>query len=669
MIQRLLIANRGEIACRIVATAKRLAIGTVVVYSDADRASLACSTADEAYRIGPAAAADSYLNSAAILAAARATHADAIHPGYGFLAENADFAQACAAAGLTFVGPPPAAIRAMGSKHRAKQIMAGAGVPILPGYPGEQQDTAVLRTEARRIGYPVMIKPTGGGGGKGMRRVMSETEFESALAAARREARAFGDDHVLLERYLERARHVEVQICRDRHGNAVHLFDRDCSLQRRHQKILEEAPAPGLDATTRAAMTSAAIAAAHAIDYEGVGTIEFLLEPDGSFYFMEMNTRLQVEHPVTEMITGEDLVEWQLRLAAGENVPRTQDELRPHGHALEVRLYAEDPTRGFLPATGRLGQVRFPSGAGVRVDTGIRRGDLISPHYDPLIAKLAVWGADRAAAHRRLTAALGDTLISGVATNLRFLEQLAAHPDVDSTAYDIGLVERRATDLDGRLAPPDPELIAVASCGVWLDRARRAEARAANSGDPYSPWHDTRGWRLNGPSECVVEFVGDGGAVRTNVVNRGTSEFSVQINDQCIRLHAVPNGEVQLRVEIDGLHADAVVARDGAILWILYRGRRARLEWRDPAARAPAARAAHGELIAPMPGRVVKLNVTDGQRVEAGSALMVLEAMKMEHTIAAPHAGTIVRVHFAAGDLVEEGAELLDFAPLTEPAL
>ena len=667
MFRKLLIANRGEIARRIAATAKRLDIRTVVVHSDSDRSSLATATADQAYRIGADPPAESYLNGDAILAAARETGADAIHPGYGFLAENADFAEACTHAGLTFIGPPAAAIRSMGSKHRAKHIMVQAGVPILPGYFGDQQDAVALRAEAQRIGYPVMIKPTAGGGGKGMRLVTSDAEFDQALAAARREAHAFGDDHVLLERYLAEARHVEVQIFRDRHGNAVHLFDRDCSLQRRHQKIVEEAPAPGLDAGTRGAMSAAAIAAVHTIGYEGAGTVEFLLDSDGEYYFMEMNTRLQVEHTVTEMITGEDLVEWQLRVAAGEALPRTQADLRCHGHALEARVYAEDPTRGFLPSTGQLRHIRFPAGNGIRVDTGVRQGDVIPSYYDPMIAKLVVWGEDRAGAMQRLTGALNDTLVTGVATNLRFLEQLAAQADVVNGAYDIRFVDRHTADLNGRLEPASPELTAVASCAVWLEHARQARTQAASSPDPHSPWHGTRGWRLNGPNESVLEFVDNDVEVRVNTIHHDDG-FAVQINDRRLSVRAEPVGNDQLVIEIGGVRTHAVAARDGEALWILYRGRRARLTLRDPAARAQAAGASHGELIAPMPGRVVKLNVTDGQRVAKGAALMVLEAMKMEHTIAAPQAGTITRVHFDTGDLVEEGAELLDFAPLAEPA-
>ncbi|MDH3637682.1 MAG: acetyl/propionyl/methylcrotonyl-CoA carboxylase subunit alpha [Gammaproteobacteria bacterium] len=665
MFTKLLIANRGEIACRIAATAKRLGITTVAVYSDADRNSLAVDLADQAYRIGPAPAAHSYLDSSAILAAARTTGADAIHPGYGFLAENADFATACIHAGFTFVGPPAAAIRDMGNKHRAKQIMAKAGVPILPGYLGDEQEEAVLRGEAQRIGYPVMIKPTAGGGGKGMRLVTSDQEFLDALAAARREAQAFGDEHVLLERYLAQARHVEVQIFRDRYANAVHLFERDCSLQRRHQKILEEAPAPGLDEATRAGMSAAAIAAAHAIAYEGAGTVEFLLDADGEFYFMEMNTRLQVEHPVTEMISGEDLVEWQLKVAAGEALPRTQADLQHRGHALEARLYAENPSRGFLPSTGHLTHVRFAAGEGIRVDTGVRQDDTISPYYDPLIAKLVAWGENREAAVKRLELALKATLVTGVSTNLRFLEQLTGQSAVLNGEYDIRFVDRHGAELNGRLEPASPELVAVASCAVLLDREERARALAASCSDPHSPWHWTNGWRLNEPSRSVLEFLDHDAHIRVNTVRRGDG-IEVFQNDRRVYVRAARVDDVELAVEIDGSQTTALVARDGRAIWALYRGQRARLSLLDPAARTQAGVSAHGEFIAPMPGRVVKLNVSDGEPVESGAALMVLEAMKMEHTICAPQAGTITRIHFQAGDLVDEGVELLDFEPVVE---
>ncbi|MDX1576797.1 MAG: acetyl-CoA carboxylase biotin carboxylase subunit, partial [Kiloniellales bacterium] len=498
MFERLLIANRGEIACRVVRTAKRLALRTIAVYSEADKNALHVALADEAEPIGPPAAAESYLNIEAVLVAAKASRAEAVHPGYGFLSENPDFAEACAAAGLVFVGPPAEAIRAMGSKDRAKVLMERAGVPVLPGYNGRAQSTKALERAAAKLGYPLLIKPSAGGGGKGMRRVDRAADLGPALDGARREAAAaFGDARVILERFLARPRHIEVQIFADQRGRALHLFERDCSIQRRHQKVIEEAPAPGLSAKLRAAMGRAAVAAARAIGYVGAGTVEFLVDGK-SFYFMEMNTRLQVEHPVTEMITGHDLVEWQLRVAAGEALPCGQGDLAITGHAIEARLYAEDPARDFLPAPGRLERLRFPKeGRHLRIDSGVREGDEISHYYDPMIAKLIVAGKDRPAAVARLTRALAATEISGVATNLAFLERIAAHADYRAGRIDTVFVERHGESLlpaDGLVSD---EALALASLAVLLRREAEARAAARASDDPYSPWQETDGWRLN----------------------------------------------------------------------------------------------------------------------------------------------------------------------------
>ncbi|HJU20706.1 MAG TPA: acetyl-CoA carboxylase biotin carboxylase subunit, partial [Stellaceae bacterium] len=428
MFSKILIANRGEIACRVIRTARRLGVATVAVYSEADRSALHVALADEALPIGPAPARQSYLNGAAIVAAAQKSGAEAIHPGYGFLSENADFADSCAAADIAFIGPPAAAIRAMGSKAAARALMREAGVPIVPGYDEADQDPARLLDAARRIGFPVLIKASAGGGGRGMRVVAEPDDFAAALAAAKREAGgAFGDERMLIERYLDRPRHIEIQVFADRHGQIVHLFERDCSIQRRHQKVVEEAPAPGLAAETREAMAAAALAAARAVGYVGAGTVEFVAA-EGRFYFIEMNTRLQVEHPVTEAVTGLDLVEWQLRAAAGEPLPMTQEDIACRGHAIEVRLYAEAPERNFLPQTGRLAGLRLPQGDIARVDTGVREGDRVTPFYDPMIAKIAVWGEDRAAATRRLQRALAETAVLGLTTNLSFLARIASHP-------------------------------------------------------------------------------------------------------------------------------------------------------------------------------------------------------------------------------------------------
>ncbi|MBV9756894.1 MAG: acetyl-CoA carboxylase biotin carboxylase subunit, partial [Alphaproteobacteria bacterium] len=507
MFGKILIANRGEIACRVMRTARRLGVATAAVYSDADASALHVAMADEAYAIGAAPARDSYLRIDAILDAAKRSGAQAVHPGYGFLAENADFAEACAAADIVFIGPPPAAIRAMGSKSAAKALMEKAGVPLVPGYHGADQDDATLAAAARRIGFPLLIKPSAGGGGKGMRVVERGENFPEALGAARREAAsAFGDDAVLLERYLAQPRHIEIQVFADSHGNAVSLFERDCSIQRRHQKIIEESPAPGLPDEQREQMGAAAIAAARAVGYVGAGTVEFLYQ-GGRFYFMEMNTRLQVEHPVTEMVTGQDLVEWQFRVAGGETLPLRQQELRISGHAIEARVYAEDPARDFLPSIGRLVHLRQPeASAAVRVDTGVRAGDAISPHYDPMIAKLIIWGADRAEAVRRLAAALAEYEVLGVATNLALLQAIAAHPAFVRGDVHTGFIAQHPELLAPPAADVPPLALAAAALRVLLDRRRDAEAAAAGSGDPFSPWAATDAWRpnLSGAQDVVL---------------------------------------------------------------------------------------------------------------------------------------------------------------------
>ena len=489
MFSKILIANRGEIACRVIRTARRLGIHTVAVYSDADAKALHVEMADEAINIGPAPARDSYLRAEAILDAAKRTGAEAIHPGYGFLSENAAFAEACADAGVVFIGPPASSIRAMGGKSEAKALMETAGVPLVPGYHGEDQSPELLRAEAKRIGFPVLIKASAGGGGKGMRVVTSLEEFDDQLNGAKREAiNSFGDDRVLIERYVTRPRHVEIQVFADTQGNCVYLFERDCSIQRRHQKVVEEAPAPNLDPHTRRRMGEAAVAAAKAIGYVGAGTVEFLLDEDGSFFFMEMNTRLQVEHPVTEYITGQDLVEWQLRVAAGGPLPLNQDQLSIHGHAIEVRLYAEDPQKGFLPQTGRLEHLVFPpEDAFVRVDTGVRSGDAISIHYDPMIAKLIVWADDRSSAVRRLRTALSQTQVVGLGANTEFLLAIASHPAFLAADLDTGFIERHETDLLPEPAPAGDDVLALAALGVLLERSAKAQGQGSRLRRPVQP--------------------------------------------------------------------------------------------------------------------------------------------------------------------------------------
>ncbi|MGO4727250.1 MULTISPECIES: acetyl/propionyl/methylcrotonyl-CoA carboxylase subunit alpha [unclassified Inquilinus] len=652
MFDTLLIANRGEIACRVIRTARRLGLRTVAVYSDADAGARHVAEADVAVRIGPAPARESYLKADAILAAAAETGAQAIHPGYGFLSENADFAEACGQAGITFVGPPPSAIRAMGGKSEAKALMAAAGVPLVPGYHEADQDPVRLAAEAAQIGFPVLIKASAGGGGKGMRVVERAEEFADQLAGAKREASSsFGDDRVLIERYLARPRHVEIQVFADSHGHCVYLFERDCSIQRRHQKVVEEAPAPGLDPAIRKAMGEAAVAAAQAIGYVGAGTVEFLLDADGRFYFMEMNTRLQVEHPVTEAITGLDLVDWQLQVAAGGTLPLAQDDLAINGAAIEVRLYAEDPQAGFLPQTGRLAHLALPEAPPhVRIDSGVRQGDAISVHYDPMIAKLIVWDRDRPAAVRRLRRALDQARIAGLATNLDFLRAIAHHPAFAAAELDTGFIGRHAADLLPPPAPASADEVALAGLGLVLGRRR----------DRASPWGLADGWRLNdeavemlrladGDTEIpvAVRYHRHGGLAVTTpdgpVEVSGTlrdGELTARLGDRTIRATIVVTGE---RV---------AVLRDGAgrVFGIV-----------DPLAHAGEDAAAADRLTAPMPGRVIAVLVESGAQVTKGQPLIVLEAMKMEHTVAAPADGTVTSLPFAAGDQVEEGVALIGF--------
>ena len=664
-----MVANRGEIACRIIRTAKRLGLRTIAVYSDADRGARHVAAADAAVRLGPAPARESYLNHRAVLAAAAGTGAQALHPGYGFLSENAAFAEACAAAGLAFVGPPPAAIRAMGSKAEAKAIMASAGVPVVPGYGGADQDAELLSQEAAALGYPIMIKAQAGGGGKGMRLVRCPSQFNACLHGARREAaESFGDGRVLIEKVVDRPRHVEVQVFADRHGRVVHLFERDCSLQRRYQKIIEEAPAPGLDETTRSTLAAAAVAAARAIAYEGAGTVEFIVESDSSgaalgLYFMEMNTRLQVEHPVTELVTGLDLVEWQLRVAAGEPLPLGQEELRCTGHAIEARVYAEDPARGFLPAAGTLHHLVFPAeGPDLRIDSGVREGDLVGVDYDPMIAKIIVWGEDRSAAVQRLAAALAATEVGGVVTNRDFLCALASHRCFLAGRVDTGLVDARVDELLPQPGPAARRLaLALASLFEVLERADFSAASARASSDPCSPWHRTDAWRLNDAGRDTLVFM-EGLEEVAVVVRFDAGAFCLHLPGGTVsaRGHLGPKG--RLHASIDGTEVSATVAAHGAQRWVMVHGRTCLLLRKDPYLGAAGAQSAPDRLTAPMPGKVRAVHVRAGDRVRSGQPLMVLEAMKMEHTIAALKDGTIDRLCFGEGEQVDEGAELVVFA-------
>ena len=682
MFNKVLIANRGEIACRVITTARRMGIRTVAVYSDADSNSRHVAMADEAVRIGLAAASDSYLRSDRIIAAVQATGADAVHPGYGFLSENEAFARALEQAKVTFIGPPPAAIHAMGSKSEAKKLMERAKVPLVPGYHGDQQQPQLLLAEADRIGYPVLIKASAGGGGKGMRVVSQREEFNAALASCQREAKAsFGDDHVLIERYVQRPRHIEIQIFADRHGNAVSLFERDCSVQRRHQKIIEEAPAPGMTDARRRAMGEAAVAAAKAVGYEGAGTVEFIADPAGEFFFMEMNTRLQVEHPVTEMITGHDLVEWQLRVAAGELlthlIPELQQQLSIRGHSFEARIYAENPDTGFLPATGRIVHLAEPAAvefrrnhddnafhdpAPVRIDGGVRAGDQITPYYDPMIAKLIVWGEDRAHALARMQAALTDFHIVGVANNVDFLSRLVANDAFASGDVHTGLIEQERDRLfpgaqhDAQQSAATHAMLAFACARVLADEARNAGP---------DPWSSAHGWRLNTTYRRTLTL-NSGGTVHDVVIEYARDGYVFHYEGVSIGLALTASADSALSIRFGEHTLTADVVRFGDELHVFHNGRHRMLALADIIAQSSAAEVDTGRLTAPMPGKLIAIHAAAGARVERGTPLLVMEAMKMEHTIVAPSNGVVSEVLYAVGDQVVEGAELVRFSAAAE---
>jgi 3-methylcrotonyl-CoA carboxylase alpha subunit len=661
MFNKILIANRGEIACRVIKTAHRMGVDTVAVYSDADRDALHVRMADEAVHIGAAPARESYLLGERILEAAKATGAQAIHPGYGFLSENAGFARACAEAGIVFIGPPSPAIEAMGSKSAAKQIMEQAGVPLVPGYHGDDQNPALLKGAADAMGYPVLLKATAGGGGKGMRQVWSEDQFDEALAAARREAlSSFGDDTMLVEKYLTRPRHVEIQVFCDNTGEGVYLAERDCSVQRRHQKVIEEAPAPGMTETLRREMGEAAVKAAQAIDYVGAGTVEFLLDEDGSFYFMEMNTRLQVEHPVTEMITGQDLVQWQLLVAAGNPLPLAQDEIRIHGHAFEARVYAEDPDNDFLPVTGTLTFLQPPEeNAHVRVDTGVRQGDEVSVYYDPMIAKLIVWDESRERALHQLGAALSDYRIGGTVTNLDFLYNLATSRPFVEAELDTGFIDKHA-DLIFHHRQQDVEReLPMAAIALLLYKRQQANSRSRV--DPWSPWEGSNAWRLNEPHARQLTLHCHQEDHEIRIEQRG-ERYLVSAAGRETELQGHLQGDV-LHLDVEGHRQRGVLARteDGFTLY-LSRGACHFREVLPDTGEADASGADSG-LVAPMNGTIVTLLVEPGARVEENTPLLVMEAMKMEHTIRAPATGTVESFFYQPGDLVDGGAELLSFAP------
>ncbi|MFC4277537.1 acetyl/propionyl/methylcrotonyl-CoA carboxylase subunit alpha [Achromobacter aloeverae] len=694
MFSTLLIANRGEIACRIAATARRLGIRTVAVYSDADAHARHVAACDQAVRIGEPEPRASYLRGDAILQAALDTGAQAIHPGYGFLSENADFARKAAQAGLVFVGPPPDAIAAMGSKSAAKALMEKAGVPLVPGYHGDNQDADFLHKQADAIGYPVLIKASAGGGGKGMRVVEKSASFAEALASCRREAAAsFGDDRVLIERYLQRPRHIEIQVFADTQGQCVYLFERDCSVQRRHQKVIEEAPAPGMTPRRRAEMGAAAVAAARAVGYVGAGTVEFIAEPDGRFYFMEMNTRLQVEHPVTEAITGQDLVEWQLRVAAGAPLPARQEDLVIQGHAIEARLYAENPDNGFLPSIGTLAHLALPTHAAftrgdVRVDGGVRAGDAITPYYDPMIAKLIVHGADRDEARARMIQALAQTRVVGVHTNAAFLGRLMRDEAFAAADLDTGLIERRRATL---LPPPSAAPVAALALASAALLTQEAIAAAHTAPDP---WAATDGWRVAGSYGRTLVW-GDGDASRHVCLARtdagwtlaelaaavpsptgrasdaaagssasdpadGTPAGPDPAPKQGAQAFAWHGKGARVRIQLGGRDCTGDVLLEGEFAYVFLDGATYVLARQDPLAHAGDEAGEHaGDMSAPMPGKIIAIHVAAGDKVEKGQPLLVMEAMKMEHTITAGADGTVAEIFHAIGDQVTEGAVLI----------
>jgi 3-methylcrotonyl-CoA carboxylase alpha subunit len=642
LFESVLIANRGEIACRVIRTARRLGIRTIAIFSEADRGALFARLADEAHEIGPAAARESYLAGERIIALAKRAGARCIHPGYGFLSENAEFAEGCAQAGLVFIGPPPSAIRAMGLKNAAKALMQKAGVPVVPGYHGDNQAPKFLKEQAQEIGYPVLIKAIAGGGGKGMRRVDAAVDFKSALEGAAREAQgAFGDSRVLIEKYVARPRHIEMQIFGDARGDVVHLFERDCSLQRRHQKVIEESPAPGLSEPMRAIMSEAAVAAGKAIGYVGAGTVEFIadssrgLRPDG-FYFMEMNTRLQVEHPVTEAITGLDLVEWQFLVAAGEPLPLAQSQIRASGHAVEARLYAEDPEHDFLPSAGKIHALRLPQGEGVRVDTGVQAGGEVTPFYDPMIAKIIAHGASRGEALDRLSRALEQTLVAGPRTNAPLLSALCEAPEFRAGAIDTGFIEANLARLGAAPREADADAVLIGAGRLLALRTRAAS---------FDPWSVADSFELTGRRSLGVEILADGHPV--SLIQRSADGVAkLEWAD-----HRRPAGE--------GSAPATIVETDEAV-FVLRRGRQTELRLVDPLdIEAEAAGSGSGQVEAPMHGRLVALFAREGEIVKRGARVAIVEAMKMEHSLTAPRAGRVTRIAATVGAQVRQGARLM----------
>ena len=663
MFNKLLIANRGEIACRIIKTAQRMNIATVAIYSEVDRNALHVQLADQAFCVGPAAASESYLNRDAILRIASEANVEAIHPGYGFLSENSKFALVCEKAGIHFIGPSAAAIEAMGSKQKAKALMATAKVPLIPGYHGTDQSEKAFAKAVTELAYPVLIKAAAGGGGKGMRVVEHAKELSAALQAAQREAQSsFGDATLIIEKLIVAPRHIEIQIFADQQGTVIHLYERDCSIQRRHQKIIEEAPAPGVTSQLRNKMGMAAIAVAKAINYVGAGTVEFLLDQEQQFYFMEMNTRLQVEHPVTEMITGLDLVEWQLRIAAGEPIPLSQKDIPLHGHAIEARIYAEDPQQQFLPSIGQLRYWQQPEiTASVRIDSGVTQGDYISQYYDPMMAKVIAHGDDRDAARLNLLAALQQLQIVGVTTNCDFLSQILRHPSYSNKTISTGFIPQHLSELLSRNDELDQHALAIAALYILLQQQSHSTSQVGNS-DPYSPWQVANSWRMNSEAKQLLQF-----RVPEQIVS-----ITAEITSNGFILHWPEGKPTKVRGQLDDNNSCQVkigsqrysvkIISDQQTIAIFGLAKRYFIERYDPNEHYAGAEVIAGHLTAPMPATVVAISVKAGDTVVRGDRLIILEAMKMEHTIHAPSSGVIAAVHYQVGDQVEEGAELLQLA-------
>ncbi len=653
----LLIANRGEIAARVIRTARAMGLRTVAVYSEADRDAMHVAMADEAVLLGPARARDSYLNIERVIEAARKSGAEAVHPGYGFLSESAEFAQACLDAGLVFVGPTAAMIRLMGSKSGSKLLMEQAGVPLVPGYHGEAQDDATLAAAANKIGFPILVKASAGGGGRGMRIVRSASELAPAIVSAKREAKAaFGDDRVLIEKFVENPRHIEVQILGDSHGNLLSLFERECTLQRRHQKVIEEAPSPTLDAVQREAVCAAARKAAAAVDYVGAGTIEFV--SDGrDVFFIEMNTRLQVEHPVTELITGIDLVEWQLRVAFGESLPLAQDQIVLNGHAIEARVYAENPSKNFMPSVGKIRTWHTPDPSnGLRIDAGYRAGDAVSPHYDAMLAKVIAWAPTRDAAIDRLNRGLEESDVRGVITNIPFLSALITHPDVRANAIDTGFIERELKHLTP--APPSPHDLEL---GAAVAAILGEEAKAGCAGG-RSPWH-TAGWMPVGRRQRVFTFRHGGATEQKVTLHYGRGPATLSIGDREIAFTAVANAAGGIDLTLHGMKSHVVAVMEGHELYLRTRNGRFDLHWVDPFGGDDEEQVGEDKIVAPLPGTVVALLAQVGAHLEKGAPILTLEVMKMEQTLRAPFAGVLKAIKCKVGDIVGEGVELAEIEP------